>query len=72
MKPGTKLNKKSGSGASSAGWKYFDDCLVCQAMGKADKQGGGLQKSQRKAEETKEVTYPIGLTSQEMSWEMRK
>ena len=38
----SKSNKKSGNGASSTGWKYFDDCLICQAMEKADKRGGNL------------------------------
>ena len=42
MKPKRKLNKKSGNGARSAGWKYFDDCLICQAMEKADKQDRNL------------------------------
>ena len=42
MKTNKKPNKKSGDGASSAGWEYFDDCLICQAMEKADKRGGNL------------------------------
>ena len=29
-------------GKKSDSWKYFDDCLICQAMGKADKQGRNL------------------------------
>lgn len=36
MKTKTKLSKKSNV------WKYFDDCLICKAMEKADKQGRSL------------------------------
>ena len=42
MKIKKKPVKKSPGGASSASWKYFDDCLICQAMEKADKQGRSL------------------------------
>lgn len=59
MKTKTKLNKKSNTGASSAGWKYFDDCLVCKAMEKADKRGRSLSGKEltdafRKANEKQE------------------
>lgn len=60
MKSKTKSKKKkSDTGASSAGWKYFDDCLVCQAMEKADKRGRGLSGKElteafRKANEKQE------------------
>lgn len=46
MKTKTKLSKKSNDGASSAGWKYFDDCLICQAMEKADKRGRSLSEKE--------------------------
>lgn len=36
MKTKTKLSKKSSD------WKYFDDCLICQAMEKAEKRGRDL------------------------------
>ena len=44
----SKSNKKSGNGASSTGWKYFDDCLICQAMEKADKRGRSLSEEELK------------------------
>ena len=38
----SESDKKSGDKASTACWKYFDDCLICQAMQKADKQARSL------------------------------
>lgn len=35
------MKTKEKSKKSNA-WKYFDDCLICQAMEKADKQGRNL------------------------------
>lgn len=37
-----KPNKKQ------AGWKYFDDCLICKAMEKAEKQGRDLSETELK------------------------
>ena len=45
----SKSNKKSTSGASSADWKYFDDCLICHAMERSEKQGRSLSGEELKA-----------------------
>lgn len=36
--PKTKIKSSKKSNA----WKYFDDCLICKATEKADKQGRSL------------------------------
>lgn len=43
-----KNSKKFTSGASLAGWEYFDDCLICQAMEKAEKRGRDLSGTELK------------------------
>lgn len=54
MKSKTKSrDKKSGK------WKYFDDCLICKAMERADKRGRSLSGKElmdafRKANEKQE------------------
>lgn len=40
IKTKTKSSKKSNA------WKYFDDCLICQAMEKADKRGRNLSEKE--------------------------
>lgn len=42
IKTKTKSNKKSNA------WEYFDDCLVCQAMEKAEKRGKDLSGTELK------------------------
>ena len=45
MKTTKVKNKKE----NKTDWKYFDDCLICKAMEKADKRGRNLSMEELKS-----------------------